>query len=138
MPLLGFTVFKDKILDGSKTQTIRKWRKHPIQVGDKLYLYWHTRQKDCEKLGEGVCIEAFPIQIHRDYWLGRHTLRFLKKPKDDNMVWEDFTIEEEVDLITKDGFKDNAEMYAFFDRCPLPDVFQVIRWVTQKNTENQK
>jgi len=31
-PLLSFTKLKDKLLDGSKTQTIRKKRKHPILV----------------------------------------------------------------------------------------------------------
>ena len=54
MPLLGFTKLKDKLLDGSKTQTIRKPRKHPIKVGDKLYIYWKLRTKECEKLGEAI------------------------------------------------------------------------------------
>ena len=54
MPLLGFTKLKDKLLDGSKTQTIRKPRKHPIKVGDKLYIYWKLRTKRCKKLGEAT------------------------------------------------------------------------------------
>lgn len=54
MPLLGFTKLKDKLLDGSKIQTIRKPRKHPLKVGDKLYVYWKLRTKSCEKLGEAV------------------------------------------------------------------------------------
>ena len=54
MPLLGFTKLKQKLLDGSKTQTIRKPRKHPIRVGDKLYIYWKLRTKECEKLGEAI------------------------------------------------------------------------------------
>lgn len=53
-PLLGFTKQKDKLLDGSKTQTIRKPRKHPIKVGDKLYIYWKLRTKYCIKLGEAT------------------------------------------------------------------------------------
>jgi len=52
MPLLGFTKLKDKLLDGSKTQTIRKPRKIPLKVGDKIYIYWMLRTKNCEKLGE--------------------------------------------------------------------------------------
>jgi len=52
LPLLGFTVLKEKLLDGSKTQTIRKPRKIPLKVGDKLYVYWKMRTKNCEKLGE--------------------------------------------------------------------------------------
>jgi hypothetical protein len=54
MPLLGFTKLKDKLLDGSKLQTIRKPRKYPLKVGDKLYVYWKPRIKECEKLGEAV------------------------------------------------------------------------------------
>lgn len=54
MPLLGFTKLKDKLLDGSKTQTIRRPRKYPFKVGDKLYIYWKLRTKQCEKLGEAV------------------------------------------------------------------------------------
>jgi hypothetical protein len=54
LPLLGFTKLKDKLLDGSKTQTIRRPRKHPLKVGDKLYIYWKLRTKNCEKLGEGI------------------------------------------------------------------------------------
>ena len=54
MPLLGFTVLKEELLNCSKTQTIRLPRKRPLKVGDKLYIYWHPRQKDCEFLGEGV------------------------------------------------------------------------------------
>lgn len=52
MPLIGFTKLLNKLLDGSKTQTIRKERKHPIKVGDKLYIYWKLRTKECRKLGE--------------------------------------------------------------------------------------
>ena len=54
MPLIGFSKLKNKLLDGTKTQTIRLPRKYPFKVGDKLYIYWHLRQKDCEKLGEGI------------------------------------------------------------------------------------
>jgi len=52
--LLGFTKLKEKLLDGTKTQTIRKPRKHPIKKGDKLFIYWKLRTKECEKLGEAI------------------------------------------------------------------------------------
>lgn len=55
MPLLGFTVLKDKLLDGSKCQTIRRPRKrYDFKLGDKLYIYWRPRTKYTEKLGESV------------------------------------------------------------------------------------
>jgi len=53
-PLLGFTKFKEKLLNGTKTQTIRKPRKHPIKVGDILHIYWKLRTKQCQKLGEAI------------------------------------------------------------------------------------
>lgn len=52
MPLLGFTKFKDKLLNGEKTQTIRRPRKRPLKVGDRLFVYFKLRTKECEKLGE--------------------------------------------------------------------------------------
>lgn len=54
MPLLGFTKLKEKLLDGTKTQTIRKPRKYPIREGDTLYVYWKLRTNECEKLGDAL------------------------------------------------------------------------------------
>ena len=64
MPLLGFTKLKDKLLDGSKTQTIRRPRKHPFKVGNKLFIYWKLRTKDCEKLGEAVVTSV----VRKVFW----------------------------------------------------------------------
>lgn len=63
MPLLSFSVLKPKLLDGSKTQTIRIPRKYPLKVGDILYIYWKCRTKETEKLGEGIVtsIETKPV-----------------------------------------------------------------------------
>jgi len=61
--LLGFTKLKEKLLDGTKTQTIRKPRKHPIKVGDKLYIYWKLRTKECEKLGEAIVSKVVRKQL---------------------------------------------------------------------------
>ena len=40
MVLLGFSVLKEKLLEGSKTQTIRAPRQRPFKVGDRLEVYW--------------------------------------------------------------------------------------------------
>ena len=50
MPLEGFSVFKDKIPNDEKRQTVRKARKIRIEVGDVLHLYWKLRTKQCEQL----------------------------------------------------------------------------------------
>jgi len=63
LPLLGFTKLKEKLLDGSKTQTIRKPRKHPIKKGDKLFVYWKLRTKECEKLGEAIVTKVVRKQL---------------------------------------------------------------------------
>lgn len=64
-PLLGFTKLKEKLLDESKTQTIRKPRKHPIKEGDKLFIYWKLRTKQCEKLGEGIVTKVLRKQLNK-------------------------------------------------------------------------
>ena len=65
MPLLGFTKLKEKLLDGSKTQTIRKPRKNPLKVGDKLFIYWKLRTKECEKLGEALITKIVRTSYNR-------------------------------------------------------------------------
>jgi len=105
MPLIGFTVMKSEILNGQKRQTIRKLRKHPIKVGDTLYLYWHLRRKDCQLLKIAKCTEEFvkPWAMLRDSW----------------------------DVATRDGFKNPSEMQEWFMKKHNPDadtLFQVIRW----------
>lgn len=58
MVAINFSVFKDKILNGTKRQTIRllniKWGKviAKMDLGHKvnLQLYWKQRSKECEKL----------------------------------------------------------------------------------------
>ena len=140
MPLIGFTVFKEKILDGTKTQTTRKFRKHPIKVGDKLYLYWHTRQKDCKKLGEAICTEVMTIQMHSEYWAGRqHALLFRWVARmfagTECTPWERISNEETLEIAKRDGFQDDVEMADWFlKHHGLPGVFQVIRWQTTEYT----
>lgn len=36
---------KEKLLDGTKSQTIRKIRKKPFKVGEKVQIYWKQRAK---------------------------------------------------------------------------------------------
>ena len=126
MPLIGFTVFKEKILNGTKRQTIRKLRKRPIQEGDMLHLYWKLRTKQCEKLGISPCIEHFLINIQSEYWVGRQRMRILKFENDEYIP---MFYKETLDIAVRDGFKDDVEMLLWFaERYPLPETFEVIRW----------
>jgi hypothetical protein len=63
MPLLSFSVLKEKLLDGSKTQTIRTPRKHPLKIGDILFVYWKCRTKETEKLGESIVLKIVRKQV---------------------------------------------------------------------------
>jgi len=138
MPLLGFTMFRDKILDGSKCQTIRKLRKISILLGDRLYLYWKLRTKQCEKLGETVCTESFFIAIIRhgsaystygDCW---EIHRFNSHPSQASQSYK-LDEAELLDLAMRDGFvstKDLVQIIVRMHRIPPNSrtFFQVIRW----------
>ena len=52
MVTVGFTMLKEKILSGEKTQTIRRWSEKYARLwpGVKLHLYWKLRTKECELL----------------------------------------------------------------------------------------
>lgn len=135
MPLIGFTVFREKILDGSKTQTIREMRKYPIKQGAILYLYWHLRQKDCQQLLTTTCTEVMTIQIHSEYRTGRHHALLFRWTErmfagTECLPWERISPEETLEIAKRDGFTDDAEMVAWFQKRGLPRVFQVIRWKT--------
>ncbi len=74
MPAISFSVFKDKILSGEKTQTIRKLRKNPIKVGDRLHLYWHQRSPDGVLLFKTICTEIISVRIEQHIiWLNDET-----------------------------------------------------------------
>lgn len=103
MPMLGFTVFIDKILDGTKTQTIRKMRKTPIKLGDILYLYAYPRTKNTRLLGVTRCIEAFNTTL---------CVALLSD-----------------DTAKADGFNNAKEMREYFKPNIEPDDdIQLIRW----------
>jgi len=126
MALIGFTVFKEKIQNLEKRQTIRKLRKHPITVGDTLYLYWKLRTKKCEKLMVTKCTEHFLVNISSEYWVSRQRIRITKHK---NGEWIPMTYKETVDLAVRDGFKDDVEMLLWFTKKhPLSQIFEVIRW----------
>jgi len=126
MPLIGFTVFKEKVLNGTKRQTVRKLRKHPIKVGDTLYLYWKLRTKECAKLLVTKCTEHFLVNIFSEYWVGRQRIRITKF---ENSEWIPMSYKETLDIAIRDGFKDDVEMLTWFTaKHPLSQIFEVIRW----------
>jgi hypothetical protein len=60
MYLLGFSVFKEKILSGEKRQTIRiLGKRRPPRVGETLRLYWHLRRRDLKDNEEIARLDGF-------------------------------------------------------------------------------
>jgi len=125
MALIGFTVFKEKIQNLEKRQTIRKLRKYPIKVGDKLYLYWKLRTKQCEKLMVTECTEHFLIYMTKDVSPFKTTYRLYLKEEDGQLI--PISTTKWVEIALKDGFKSDLEMFKWFDKR-LPNTFEVIRW----------
>lgn len=55
MALLNFKKrFAPLVESGTKTHTIRAWRKHPIREGEMLHLYTGLRQKERGSSGDGL------------------------------------------------------------------------------------
>jgi len=123
MTALSFSVFKDKILDGSKTQTIRKARKRPIKVGDQLQLYWQQRTKDCELLLSAKCITLATVEIHEDCLMIDWDI-----PTKGNAELF-FYAREMNEFATLDGFKDWDAMQDWFGKIHrLPFKGVLIQW----------
>lgn len=116
MPALNFQKqFADKVERGEKRQTIRAMRKHPVKVGDRLYLFTGQRTSSCRRLGDVTCREVLDIEIsgHGAVWINNKSL-------DDK---------EKHDLAIADGFKDWPDMLQWFRyQHGFSFVGQVIRW----------
>jgi len=127
MVLVGFTLFKEKILDGTKTQTIRKMRSRPFITGDTLHLYWKTRTPQCELLKITKAKEVFNLYV--TFYDDR--VKFERK------TWKgikELTAIEVNRIALKDGFDSAQEMSDWlYETHGTKDygsiqLFQVIRW----------
>ena len=150
MPVISFSVFKDKIKSGEKCQTIRAKRKYPIKAGDPLYLWWKQRTPEREFLGEEVirnikdddleswereldipkikigtliCKSVSSIEIHEDCFLIDHDTPTKGNGK---VVCDDSDKE---DLAIADGFDNWEQLVEFFEKTHgLPFEGVLIKW----------
>ena len=107
MPAYNFKRrFAEAVKEGSKTQTIRKKRKRPTVVGDKIFLYTGMRTKQSEKIGEGICISVIPIYIMEGSVI-------VGLPGDTIQLYAHSAGAEE--LATYDGFEDWDMFIIFFE-----------------------
>ena len=116
MPALSFSLDwkRVKIESGEIRQTIRLARKRPIKVGDKLYLYWKMRTKECCSILIGST----------DLLKGYYTVGCTESYR---LPWD--SLGEGVALL--DGFDSYTTFRAFFETHyhPQPDtLFDIVRW----------
>jgi len=120
MPSLNYSVFADKVADGTKRQTIRAWRKRPFKVGDTLYHFTKQRTRKCRRLRKpDICTCAAEILITKygdvlTLWNFRY--QWLIRREREELAWDD-------------GFESFAELLDFLcKKHGLPFKGQVIRW----------
>ena len=117
MPALNYQKqFAPLVESGQKRQTIRARRKHPIKRGDRLHHFTGMRTKACRRLRgnvEDYCAFTVDITIHEN-----------------RIETEDHVTVPGKEIIAQaDGFKDFAEMLAWFQKTHgLPFHGQLIRW----------
>lgn len=115
MPLLNFQPrFVGPIERREKLHTIRADRKHPIKVGDTLYLYTGLRHKGARRIiPPVVCSRVEQIVINADGTV-----------KVEGRYLSHLEFEE---LARCDGFDDAIEMLRFWEGR-LPFKGQIIHW----------
>ena len=101
-------VFK-KIREGIKCTTIRERAR--CKPGDQLQLYWHMRQRDCEKILDTVCREVAPILIYENYII----LNGVKIQDPSELHY----------LAVRDGFRDYDSFLKYFTEGLL---YHWIKW----------
>ena len=134
MVAIGFTVFKEKILAGEKTQTIRPYserRWKSILKNRKLQLYWKLRTKECEFLKEVNLKELFKIRFGIK-WLRLYSLGHYTVSKEEDGKWREMEEEEMEDLARRDGFESFKALVEWFKEKYGVGIFtqdfMVIRW----------
>jgi hypothetical protein len=128
MPGCNFTVFPEKIANGTKCQTIRKGKR--FKVGDTIYCFQHSRTPKQKLLNKGKVTEVIDIhwKSYRDFLTGRKRGFFVTQPGIglDGGKWFD-------DLAKRDGFSSILEMLQWFENKYDYDWDgQIIRWIPEK------
>ena len=106
MPAISFSgttlrgAFWKLVITNQKRQTVRKPRKKPIKVGDKVTLYWKQRvpknKKPVHKLGVATVIEVLPY-------------KYSEFAEDSNFAWND-------------GFVSSSELQEWFGSTVAPGL----------------
>lgn len=120
MPAYNFKAqFVSLIQSGAKTTTVRKVRKRPTLVGDRLYLYHGMRSKRCILVKTTTCAKVTPIAIYTSCCSGMVILGDTElNPKKIST------------LAARDGFQDISSFLGFFAENYGPNFAgELIEWV---------
>lgn len=134
MVAVSFSVFKDKIISGEKTQAIRKYTLRKYELFRKsryIYLYWKLRTKECSLLNVGEIEDVFIIRLYEPEMY----YTFNSKSTDNRFIfywdgrrWTKVSDLEKESIIKRDGFESEEEFYRWFSRYNKDEIFIVIRW----------
>lgn len=121
---MGLYNFKERfitrILDGSKTHTIRPERSRPDKPGDTLHLYTGLRHKGARLLMRVPCVKIEEIEIkHGVFFDENHASVVIDGVALDHGEREAFA--------RRDGFEDFADMISFW-AGRLPFKGQIVHW----------
>jgi hypothetical protein len=136
--LLSFTVFKEKILDGTKVQTIRKYTDKKWKVAQnaqKYQLYWGnprnggTLIKEVERASEPVLIEFERPEIDQSNEGICKTIRIKMYMTKDGKY---YTVDDYERIVKDDGFASAREFrdwfYEHYGEEMFKTKFIVFRW----------
>lgn len=109
--------FDEKILQGIKIHTIRKYRKRPFKLGDRLIQYAMQRSPQGYKITENICLYVADIIIFLnngifDLTINDKFIRFIKMEQ----------------IAFNDGFNSFEDFKRYFIKSDLPFKGQIIGW----------
>lgn len=137
--LLAFSKrFEQYVSEGSKTHTIRSFRKQAVKVGEICHCYGDSRQKTMHLIGRWPCVKVEVVNIK---------FRDEERDKERDMstynarnygIWidgDELSLDECNALAWRDGFRDAGTKDAFdamvswwMNGHGLPFTGQIIHW----------
>lgn len=122
MTLINFKKqFAPAVENKTKWQTIRKPRKIPFNVGEKLQLYTGLRTKNCRKLHDAISLSIQNVEI--EAWPRHGGGNYIK------IIVDGETLNYPADLrfAKADGFDSLNDFATFFKSMNL-EKYQLIKW----------
>jgi len=121
---LKFSIFRDKVLSGEKTQTVRGMNKMQVGSGDTLNLIWVESSREPELIGTTVCTLVDAIAV--DY----QGIRVMSQ------AYKVFDEEAAQAFAQADGFGSTKEFVGFIEaNYGLPFRGVVIHWEPLRTEE---